>query len=60
MIGVYVDIFPLDEFPYSNIEITNIQNRATKLFNSYMFTLSHYNLNHVKTHNGLDYLVYQN
>ena len=47
MIGVYVDIFPLDEFPYSNIEITNIQNRATKLFNSYMFTLSHYNLKYL-------------
>lgn len=47
LIGVYVDIFPLDEFPYSDIEITNIQNRATKLFNSYMFTLINYDIGYL-------------
>ena len=42
IIGAYVDIFPLDDFHYSDSEITNIQNKATKLFNSYMFTLCNY------------------
>ena len=47
LIGVYVDIFPLDEFPYSDTEITDIQNKATKLFNSYLFTLCNYNFKYL-------------
>ena len=47
ILGAYVDIFPLDYFPYSDTEITNIQKKTRKLFNSYMFTLNNYSLKYL-------------
>ena len=57
LIGVYVDIFPLDEFPYSDTEITDIQNKATKLFNSYLFTLCNYNFKYLDSSSNCVYFI---
>lgn len=43
-IGVFVDIFPLDEFHEDDDAITTIQIRSRSLFNTYMGALRHYSI----------------
>lgn len=41
VMGVYVDVFPLDNFSCSDAEITAIQRRSQKKFYNYLKTVSH-------------------
>ena len=61
IIGLYIDIFPVDCFDLPDDEVVAIQHRYKRLYRSYQWAFWHLNIKYAISHfpNGLKPIVYQ-